>query len=109
MSNQPHTRLCRTKVTFEDYRYQLYVDGKKFESIEAPYHIWKKYYRAEKRFDKFRMSMESAAARGEKPSLKLLINYYQAVKDYMTATIELEIYYYGTDTPKVKHGLQAHI
>jgi hypothetical protein len=102
MFNQPNARLYRTKVTFEDYRYQLYVDGKKMERIKAPYHIWKKYYQAEKRFDRFRMSVESALARGGKPGLKLLINYYQAVKDYMATKIELEIYYYGTETPKAK-------
>jgi hypothetical protein len=109
MFNQPHARLYRTKVTFEDYRYQLYVDGRKIDKVEVPYYIWKKYYRAEQRFEKFRMSVESAAARGDKPGLKLLTNYYQAVKDYITSKIELEIYYYGNDTPTTKQGLQAHI
>ncbi len=109
MFNQPKARLQRTRVTFEDYRYQLYVNGKKVERIEAPYHIWRKYHLAEKKFDLIRARVEAATARGEKPDLKVLIKYYDAVKDYMNAKIELEIYYYGTDTPKVKHGLQAHI
>ncbi|MFP5260854.1 MAG: hypothetical protein ACLGJB_02980 [Blastocatellia bacterium] len=106
MFNQPHARLYRTKVTFEDYRYQLYVDGKKMDKVEVPYHIWRKYYLAQKRFDKLKMSIEKAEARGDAPILKLLIDYFQAVKDYMTAKIELEIYYYGAKTPEAKHGIQ---
>lgn len=75
------------------------------DKVEAPYHIWKKCQRAEKRFEKFRMSIEKAEARGDAPILKLLINYYDAVKDYMAAKIELEIYYYGNDTPKAKEPI----
>jgi hypothetical protein len=105
MFNQPHARLYRTKVTFEDYRYQLYVDGRKMERVEAPYHIWRKYQLAEKRFDLLRMRVEKYAARGGTPNLKLLIDYYQAVKDYMTAKIELEIYYYGAKEPTAKQDV----
>jgi hypothetical protein len=105
MFNNPRARLQRTKVIFEDYRYQLYVDGKNIEQIETPYHIWRKYYLAEKRFDLFRARVERVVARGNTPSLKLLINYYQAVRDYMSTKIELEIYYYGNDTPKAKNKL----
>jgi hypothetical protein len=106
MFNQPHARLYRTKVTFEDYRYQLYVEGYHLKQVEVPYYIWRKYFLAEKRFDAYRMRVENAAARGSTPDLKTLIKYYDAVKDYMTAKIELEIYYYGAKDPQTKHGIQ---
>lgn len=105
MFNNPRARLQRTRVTFEDYRYQLYTDGKKQERIPVPYPAWRKYYKAEKKFDLLQMRIEAIAARGDSPNLKLLIRYYDTVKEYLTAKIELEIYYYGTDTPKAKHGL----
>ena len=106
MFNQPHARLYRTKVTFEDYRYQLYVEGYHMKQVDVPYHIWRKYFLAEKRFDAYRMRVENAAARGVVPNLKTLIKYYDAVKDYMAAKIELEIYYYGAKEPTPEHDIQ---
>jgi len=106
MFNNPRAKLQRTKVTFEDYRYQLYTNGKKQERVPIPYPSWRKYYKAEKTFDLLRMRIEAIAARGAIPDLKLLIKYYDAVKDYMTAKIELEIYYYGTKVPTTEQDIQ---
>jgi hypothetical protein len=76
------------------------------DRVEAPYHIWKKYHLAEKKFDLYRMMVEKAAARGATPKLKYLIKYYDAVKDYLTAKIELEIYYYGAKESTSQQDIQ---
>src|SRR5215216_4011391 len=106
MFNNPRAKLQHTKVTFEDYRYQLYTNGKKQERVPVPYPAWRKYYKAEKKFDLLRMRIEAIAAKGSTPGIKLLIKYYDAVKDYMTAKIELEIYYYGAKDPQPEHDIQ---